>query len=186
MNDPRKNGLRCCAIGSMPNCRTVSMKNSTSWTTSGSIKCSRSWPIARSRRRSIVTSISGSCSTCNANSSICRTGRHHRQKVVAIFEVRDFAGKGGVIKRITQRLNPRVCRVAALPAPTGASAPSGTSSVAAAKRAVASHVLQCPHSVDRNRGHAVARHCGQLERPRSVGTCRASLIGSTMTRRGAI
>ncbi len=34
-----------------------------------------------------------------------------------IFEGRDSAGKGGVIKRITQRLNPRVCRVVALPAP---------------------------------------------------------------------
>jgi polyphosphate kinase 2 len=39
------------------------------------------------------------------------------QKVVVLFEGRDAAGKGGVIKRITQRLNPRVCRVAALPAP---------------------------------------------------------------------
>ncbi len=38
-------------------------------------------------------------------------------KVVIIFEGRDAAGKGGVIKRITHRLNPRVCRVAALPAP---------------------------------------------------------------------
>jgi polyphosphate kinase 2 len=38
-------------------------------------------------------------------------------KVVVIFEGRDSAGKGGVIKRITQRLNPRICRVAALPAP---------------------------------------------------------------------
>jgi polyphosphate kinase 2 len=38
-------------------------------------------------------------------------------KVVIVFEGRDAAGKGGVIKRITQRLNPRVCRVAALPAP---------------------------------------------------------------------
>ncbi|NLY64872.1 MAG: polyphosphate kinase 2 [Alcaligenaceae bacterium] len=38
-------------------------------------------------------------------------------KVVVIFEGRDAAGKGGAIKRITQRLNPRVCRVAALPAP---------------------------------------------------------------------
>ncbi|KAB1072353.1 polyphosphate kinase 2 [Methylobacterium planeticum] len=38
-------------------------------------------------------------------------------RVVVIFEGRDSAGKGGVIKRITQRLNPRVCRVAALPAP---------------------------------------------------------------------
>lgn len=38
-------------------------------------------------------------------------------KVVILFEGRDAAGKGGVIKRITQRLNPRICRVAALPAP---------------------------------------------------------------------
>jgi len=42
---------------------------------------------------------------------------HERRKVVIIFEGRDAAGKGGVIKRITQRLNPRVCRVVALPAP---------------------------------------------------------------------
>lgn len=39
-------------------------------------------------------------------------------KVVAIFEGRDAAGKGGSIKRITQSLSPRVCRVVALPAPT--------------------------------------------------------------------
>ena len=38
-------------------------------------------------------------------------------KVVVLFEGRDAAGKGGAIKRITQRLNPRVARVAALPAP---------------------------------------------------------------------
>src|SRR5471030_1719951 len=43
--------------------------------------------------------------------------QHHKLKVVVLFEGRDAAGKGGVIKRITQRLNPRVCRVAALPAP---------------------------------------------------------------------
>ena len=42
---------------------------------------------------------------------------HEKRKVVVIFEGRDAAGKGGVIKRIAQRLNPRVCRVAALPAP---------------------------------------------------------------------
>lgn len=42
---------------------------------------------------------------------------HNKLKVVVLFEGRDAAGKGGVIKRITQRLNPRVCRVAALPAP---------------------------------------------------------------------
>jgi polyphosphate kinase 2 len=43
---------------------------------------------------------------------------HHKLKVVVLFEGRDAAGKGGAIKRITQRLNPRVCRVAALPAPS--------------------------------------------------------------------
>ena len=43
--------------------------------------------------------------------------QHSKQKVVVLFEGRDSAGKGGVIKRITQRLNPRICRVAALPAP---------------------------------------------------------------------
>lgn len=40
------------------------------------------------------------------------------QKVVVIFEGRDSAGKGGAIKRVVQRLNPRVCRVVALPAPS--------------------------------------------------------------------
>ncbi|MGE8318857.1 MAG: polyphosphate kinase 2 [Comamonas sp.] len=43
--------------------------------------------------------------------------QHTGEKVVILFEGRDAAGKGGVIKRITQRLNPRVVRVAALPAP---------------------------------------------------------------------
>lgn len=42
---------------------------------------------------------------------------HSGHRLVVIFEGRDAAGKGGAIKRITQRLNPRVCRVAALPAP---------------------------------------------------------------------
>ncbi|MDP6502333.1 MAG: polyphosphate kinase 2, partial [Planctomycetota bacterium] len=44
--------------------------------------------------------------------------RRQGKKVVVIFEGRDAAGKGGVIKRITQRLNPRVCRVVALGTPT--------------------------------------------------------------------
>jgi polyphosphate kinase 2 len=39
-------------------------------------------------------------------------------KVVVVFEGRDAAGKGGVIKRIAQRMNPRVCRIVALPAPS--------------------------------------------------------------------
>ena len=43
---------------------------------------------------------------------------HQKLKVVVLFEGRDAAGKGGVIKRMTQRLNPRICRVVALPAPT--------------------------------------------------------------------
>jgi polyphosphate kinase 2 len=43
---------------------------------------------------------------------------HHKLKLVVLFEGRDAAGKGGAIKRITQRMNPRVCRVVALPAPS--------------------------------------------------------------------
>ena len=44
--------------------------------------------------------------------------RTNKLKVVAIFEGRDAAGKGGVIKRITESLNPRICRVVALGTPT--------------------------------------------------------------------
>ena len=44
--------------------------------------------------------------------------RQQGLKVVVIFEGRDAAGKGGVIKRIAQHLSPRICRVVALPAPT--------------------------------------------------------------------
>jgi polyphosphate kinase len=44
--------------------------------------------------------------------------QHTKAKIIVIFEGRGAAGKGGVIKRITQRLNPRVCRVVALPTPT--------------------------------------------------------------------
>ena len=44
--------------------------------------------------------------------------KHKGLKVVVIFEGRDAAGKGGVIKRMTQHLSPRICRVVALPAPT--------------------------------------------------------------------
>lgn len=43
---------------------------------------------------------------------------HNGLKVVVIFEGRDAAGKGGAIKRITESLNPRTCRVVALPKPT--------------------------------------------------------------------
>jgi polyphosphate kinase 2 len=44
--------------------------------------------------------------------------RHEGLKVVVIFEGRDTAGKGGLIKRVSSRLNPRYVRVAALPTPT--------------------------------------------------------------------
>ena len=43
---------------------------------------------------------------------------HEKLKLMVLFEGRDAAGKGGVIKRITQRLNPRICKVVALSAPT--------------------------------------------------------------------
>jgi polyphosphate kinase 2 len=44
--------------------------------------------------------------------------KHKSLKVVVIFEGRDAAGKGGTIKRISQRMNPRICRVVALGTPT--------------------------------------------------------------------
>jgi polyphosphate kinase 2 len=44
--------------------------------------------------------------------------KHKGLKVVVVFEGRDAAGKGGTIKRITESLNPRICRVVALTAPT--------------------------------------------------------------------
>lgn len=43
---------------------------------------------------------------------------HKGLKVVVLFEGRDAAGKGGAIKRVAQRLNPRVCRIVALPVPS--------------------------------------------------------------------
>jgi polyphosphate kinase len=44
--------------------------------------------------------------------------KKENKKIVVLFEGRDAAGKGGVIKRITEMLNPRVCRVVALGVPT--------------------------------------------------------------------
>ena len=44
--------------------------------------------------------------------------QHTGEKIAVVFEGRDSAGKGGAIKRIMQRLNPRTCRVVALPKPT--------------------------------------------------------------------
>jgi len=45
--------------------------------------------------------------------------KKEKAKIVVIFEGRDAAGKGGVVKRITERLNPRVCKVVALGIPRG-------------------------------------------------------------------
>jgi len=44
--------------------------------------------------------------------------QQEKRKIIVVFEGRDAAGKGGVIKRITERVSPRVFRVVALPAPT--------------------------------------------------------------------
>jgi polyphosphate kinase 2 (PPK2 family) len=44
--------------------------------------------------------------------------KHEHLKVVVLFEGRDAAGKGGAIKRITESLNPRICKVVALGTPT--------------------------------------------------------------------
>jgi polyphosphate kinase 2 len=44
--------------------------------------------------------------------------KHEGARIIVVFEGRDAAGKGGVIKRITERVSPRVFRVVALPAPT--------------------------------------------------------------------
>ena len=44
--------------------------------------------------------------------------KHERLRVLAMFEGRDVAGKGGTIKRIARVLNPRLCRTDALPRPT--------------------------------------------------------------------
>ncbi|WP_372573342.1 polyphosphate kinase 2 [Ruegeria jejuensis] len=44
--------------------------------------------------------------------------KHTGHRVAIVFEGRDAAGKGGTIKRITEAMNPRICQVVALPAPT--------------------------------------------------------------------
>ena len=44
--------------------------------------------------------------------------KHEQLRVVVVFEGRDAAGKGGSIKRIAEKLNPRICKIAALPIPT--------------------------------------------------------------------
>lgn len=54
-----------------------------------------------------------------------RAGGH---RLVIVFEGRDAAGKGSTIKRVTEHLNPRIARIAALPRRPNASARSGTSS----------------------------------------------------------
>ena len=71
---------------------------------------------------------------------------HKGLKACIVFEGRDSAGKGGVIKAITERVSPRVFRVYALPAPTaaGTTAPAWSASWA---------------SVARNRRSASSRWC---------------------------
>jgi polyphosphate kinase 2 (PPK2 family) len=49
-------------------------------------------------------------------------------RAIVLFEGRDAAGKGGVLKRITERVSPRVFRLTALPAPPTARRPSSTPS----------------------------------------------------------
>ena len=103
----------CCGASSAT-WRTATTR---SWNSSSRTATSMRWPPAQpatppspTARRGAATS--ASCSGCRASWSSCRTGwQHTRHKVVILFEGRDAAGKGGVIKRITQRLNPRVCRV---------------------------------------------------------------------------
>ena len=62
---------------------------------------------------------SRSCCDCRPSLSICRKWIvATNSRLVVLFEGRDTAGKGGVIKRITAFLNPRTCRVVALPTPS--------------------------------------------------------------------
>ena len=115
----RSTARRLAGARTVPTWPTASTK-SLKWssTTTGSTAGRRSMPSTPEDDAGPARSISRSCSGCSASWSSCRTGsQHNKLKVVVIFEGRDSAGKGGVIKRITQRLNPRVCRVVALPAP---------------------------------------------------------------------
>ena len=54
--------------------------------------------------------------------------KHKGLRIVLIFEGRDAAGKGGMIKRLTEGMNPRGCRVVALGTPSDREKTSGTSS----------------------------------------------------------
>ena len=82
------------------------------------------WRSRKSTRKSIRTRCLGGITFINLLKLQAELIKMHdwvqaaQAKVLVIFEGRDSAGKGGVIKRITQRLNPRVCRVVALPKPT--------------------------------------------------------------------
>ena len=85
--------------------------------------------------------------------------RHNRLRMCVIFEGRDAAGKGGVIKRITDPLNPRVCRVVALATPTERERgqwyfPAREEAVEPAVAAAAARIRRqiCKAVVDRRRG----------------------------------
>lgn len=87
-----------------------------------SAKLDRLQPAAKSLRQLVLGK------DCDYDRELCRLQielvklqewiRERGLKVVVLFEGRDAAGKGGAIKRITQSLNPRVCRVVALGTPT--------------------------------------------------------------------
>jgi polyphosphate kinase 2 (PPK2 family) len=64
--------------------------------------CGHPGMATKSLKHWIATFISRSCSACRANWSSCKAGvQHNKLKIAVIFEGRDSAGKGGVIKRIT-------------------------------------------------------------------------------------
>ena len=90
-----------------------------SWKTWRFRKKSRGFTSDSIRTRSTGTPISASFCACSPNSFACNPGcSTTKSGSCVIFEGRDSAGKGGAIKRITQRLNPRVARTVALPAPS--------------------------------------------------------------------
>ncbi len=90
------------------------------WRTTGSTSWSPRVCPAPPTRRWTARSISASCS--GLQHELVRlqdwVAVQEAQDAWCIFEGRDSAGKGGAIKRVTQRLNPRSCRVVALSAPT--------------------------------------------------------------------
>jgi len=100
---------------------TLDEELSSNSTTPGSTTSTRStkWPELDRR-----IYFQGAAAAAGRTGQVQDWVQHSKQKVVGLFEGRDSRGKGGVIKRITQRAQSRICRVAALPARTSASGPS--------------------------------------------------------------